>query len=304
MKKNYYEILGVPRYASMNQIRTKYKELRQKYDPKLNPGKKESKKWLQIKEAYHTLSDKEKRKTYDAQLEAMDATETLTDDVTSAPPVEEEKEKPTLRYTKAYFLPRILAYVFDAFLITFVASFLFSFFPQAETVQKLNEQQIEVQEQFLDQEIDVETYIAQSLDLSYDIAYQNVIYVIFDVALGVLYFVVFQYKNQGQTLGKKLMRVRIVSSEEDGKVSINQYLFRALILQAILINVLSVIGVLVFSKDIYGSFSYGLSFVQIGINLVTLFMILFRKDGRGVHDVIAKTWVVMDDSEEKVLCEN
>jgi len=66
---DYYEILGVPKNASPEEIKRAYRELVQKYHPDKYYGKPEYKemneKFKQINEAYQVLSDPEKRKLYD-----------------------------------------------------------------------------------------------------------------------------------------------------------------------------------------------------------------------------------------------
>jgi molecular chaperone DnaJ len=65
-KRDYYELLGVPRRAPLKEIRQSYRKLARKYHPDLNPGDKSSEeKFKQIQEAYDVLSDPKKRQMYD-----------------------------------------------------------------------------------------------------------------------------------------------------------------------------------------------------------------------------------------------
>ncbi|BAL80819.1 molecular chaperone DnaJ [Caldisericum exile] len=64
--KDYYEILGVSRNASQEEIKKKYRELVMKYHPDLHKDDPEAaKKMAEINEAYEVLSDPEKRAQYD-----------------------------------------------------------------------------------------------------------------------------------------------------------------------------------------------------------------------------------------------
>lgn len=66
MVKDYYEILGVDRSATVEQIKKAYKNLAKRYHPDRNPDDKEAEeKFKEISEAYAVLSDKEKRAQYD-----------------------------------------------------------------------------------------------------------------------------------------------------------------------------------------------------------------------------------------------
>lgn len=66
-KRDYYDILGIKKTASDEEIKKAYRKLALKYHPDRNPGNKEAEeRFKEVSEAYAVLSDKKKRQEYDA----------------------------------------------------------------------------------------------------------------------------------------------------------------------------------------------------------------------------------------------
>lgn len=65
MEKNYYDILGISKNASQDELKSAYRSLAKRYHPDVNKDPGAEEKFKEIQEAYAVLSDPQKRETYD-----------------------------------------------------------------------------------------------------------------------------------------------------------------------------------------------------------------------------------------------
>lgn len=68
MPKDYYIVLGVSRGADVNKIKKAYRTVVKKYHPDVVQSEETKKRFLEIREAYDTLSDERRRREYDKEL--------------------------------------------------------------------------------------------------------------------------------------------------------------------------------------------------------------------------------------------
>lgn len=201
------------------------------------------------------------------------------------------------KYTqKAFFFPRLIAYIIDILIISLVVSGILMVVPKSDNYEKYLEEYEQVQTDFLEEKITADEYMNRSIEVVHDLDYSNVLSMILEVVAILLYFVVFQCYNKGQTIGKKLMHIRIVSNDGED-LNINHYIIRSIIINSLLLDILIIGMVLFMNKQIYYYSSFGLQGIQTVLLIVSAFMMMYRKDGRGIQDYVAHTKVIMCDEE-------
>ena len=191
----------------------------------------------------------------------------------------------------AKFNKRFFAYIIDIFIVLVIANLITMFIPISEKTQDYYKELQTTQKKMYDKEIDVKEYTDIVLEDNYNISKGTVLISLTSIIIYILYFVVYQVYNNGQTVGKKLMKIK-VKSITDESLSINTMLFRALIIYGIATNIINLILILLLKKELYLSISNTISIIQSLIVIISVFMILFSKQKRGIHDIITKTEVV------------
>ena len=191
----------------------------------------------------------------------------------------------------AQFNKRFFAYIIDIFIVLVIANLITMFIPISEKTQDYYKELQTTQKKMYDKEIDVKEYTDIVLEDNYNISKGTVLISLTSIIIYILYFVVYQVYNNGQTIGKKLMKIK-VKSITDESLSINTMLFRALIIYGIAANIINLMLILLLKKELYLSISNTISIIQSLIVIISVFMILFSKQKRGIHDIITKTEVV------------
>jgi len=194
---------------------------------------------------------------------------------------------------------RICAYVIDFFIITFLSIFLTYFLPENKEYEKDAAEYIELFHDYTNKNINQEEFVTKTNDVAYSMSKNSVTVTVVTTVLTTVYFVVYAYFMDGQTLGKKLMKLKIVSKNR-GKLTMNNYLIRGLLANTILMNTLSVIFILGLSKETFIKVNDITTYIFGLVDIVSFGMILFREDKKGLHDIIAGTKVIsISNSEEE-----
>ena len=192
-------------------------------------------------------------------------------------------------------LKRLLAYIIDILLVGFVASaianidilnpyldkYIESYEDFSEKLSSINEENVMdmfSSDEFVNQYQNTLKYSAYSTGIS--------------LVCYLLYFVGFQKWNKNQTIGKKLMNLKVVSKNKKDEVRIWQYVVRTLIVYNLFFNCLNVGLALCLNANLFFTLSMIVSIIGYVITYSGYGMILFRKDGRGLHDLISGTEVV------------
>ncbi len=190
---------------------------------------------------------------------------------------------------------RILAYLIDVVIVLFASSMLSSISylnPQLETYNKYYDEYSEKTKDYLDKKTADDEYLQITNDYSYKLERNSVYSSVISVVTILLYFGVFQKYNNGQTLGKKLLNIRV-----KGNLNIFKYLLRTAIIYNVFINVAKIILIVALDQNQYLIANKYLYILALVVEVTTIVMIMLRKDHKGLHDLIVGSEVVEENKK-------
>ena len=188
---------------------------------------------------------------------------------------------------------RILAFMIDMFIVGLISSIILSGHDNRVSNNQSKEL-IKIMNDFTDEKITNEEYIDKYSSIIYEINQdnfdENLIYLIVSVG----YFLVFQYLNKGATIGKRLMKIRIVSKNKKD-VSLWQLLIRVCLINEVLPMIILLLLVKL-SRGISFFMGYGMvSLIENIIIIICGLTLIFNKNNIALHDKISNSQVIYDE---------
>lgn len=193
---------------------------------------------------------------------------------------------------KATFTSRLLAYLIDSIIILLVSS-LIALPLTSKKIESLEKELKTTTNEYTNQKIDMNTYLEKTKDINYQMQKESLSTNIVCLIVSIVYFVIFQYLNKGQTLGKKLTKIKVVN-KDGNKPSIYQMIIRTFITNQIFTYIVTILLVLLATKKQFLSIYQTLNSLATIFIIVSALMILYTNSMQGLHDKMAKTLVVKE----------
>ena len=191
-------------------------------------------------------------------------------------------------------IKRFIAFIIDIFIVSIISEAL----SNVDFINIYKDQYIEtygkyqeIYDEFSNENITLEEYNNKVIYYNYELSKLSIISNSIYIIIFLAYFVGFNCLYEGQTLGKKLMNIKIVN-ENNKKVSAWIYLLRTILITGISGTFLLIISVLIFKEDLFYTLSYIICLLQYISQLIIGISIIVNKNGKGLHDWICKTKVI------------
>lgn len=191
-------------------------------------------------------------------------------------------------------IKRVFAYIIDYAIVCLISAFIL-------LIPALSYNQEQYIEYYKEYTTIPEKITQETLDDKYSILYKMTKLsknsLVVEAIVTFSYFGIAAYLMKGQTLGKKLQKIRVVPQK--GK-DLNPHLFmlRSIILTNLIPQIASIWAILTLKEKQWILASEIISNISLTITLTLIIFLIFRNDERSLHDLICKTKVIEANKEQ------
>ena len=204
--------------------------------------------------------------------------------------------------------PRIWAFVIDVVIVFLLSSMICNIKflnPTYDEYSNTYDVYQEIYKKFQDGKLDVSDFYKQTDNLTYDLyRYGTSNYIIYLVVI-IGYFVFFQKYSNGQTIGKRVNKIKVINNNGDNP-SIKIYLLRVMFifilgLGGIFSGITCAILPHLLSISNLSTWISAVSITNMLLALIDCEVLIARKDRKALHDVVCNTMVVECENKTKTL---
>lgn len=195
---------------------------------------------------------------------------------------------------KATFYERLASYIIDFLIVSSLLSIICYKLPDNSNtyIEEINT----IYESYTNNEITPTDFADKYLDIVYNEEKKDILTPTISVILTIGYFIVFQYLNNGQTLGKKILKIQVVDKNTNTPPSILKGTIRTIFILNIASNIITIILRTCVDKNTYLITSTILSIFNWIFLVITIVLMISKSSCRGLHDLMANTIVIKERS--------
>lgn len=191
----------------------------------------------------------------------------------------------------AKLLKRGSAYLIDLIVLGAVSMIIYYFIPEPADTLKLQTTLNKLNDAILSDGIAFKDYIDGYVNIMYNLDKERIIFTVINFATIFIYFVLIPFLTKGRTLGNYIVGIKIKNNKND-KISFLGLFARNFIINGLGYLIVQILLIYLVNPNHYFYILTIFAFIQILLVIISVFMVKYRKDRRGLHDIIGGTVVI------------
>lgn len=186
---------------------------------------------------------------------------------------------------------RAAAYLFDMIILIGILTLVYFFIPESHNIAVLNQEFNSVNDLLFSNSISLGSYLTRVASIMQDLDKERILYSLINAIYIIIYFVIIPWKTH-KTFGMYLMGISYHAKDE--QISLDDLLVRSMITCGLLYLLASLVLIYVLPSMIYFITNSIFAIIQISLVVISFFMVLYRKDHRGLQDLWSRTIIIRD----------
>lgn len=179
----------------------------------------------------------------------------------------------------------------DIIIVFLIISMINYIIPTSENTLNIQANMNELNEQMLREEINFSTYFNEYSVLTHSLDRSNILYYFIIIIVIHIYFIVVPIFTQGKTLCMYFLNLKVVEKNKE-KTSIKALWIRNFIINGLFYFIFLILFNFIFSNKIYFISIIILGFIQLLLVIISAFMVIYRKDCRGLQDIFSNSKIL------------
>lgn len=186
---------------------------------------------------------------------------------------------------------RLVAYLFDMIVLMGILMLIYYFLPESHNITVLNQEFDHVNDLLFSNNISFGSYLTRVASIMQELDKERILYSLINAVYIIVYFVIIPFKTK-KTFGMYLMGLKYES--KDQSYSVDDLLVRSMITCGLLYLLASLVLIYVLPSIAYFLTNIIFAIIQISLVVISFFMVLYRKDHRGLQDLWSRTVITRD----------
>ncbi len=177
---------------------------------------------------------------------------------------------------------RFLALIIDIIILLIIFELINLFF-----INPYESELTTLKEKLINNKISYSAYLYNYININHNISKNNIYFNVIQIIIMSVYFILIPYINKGSTIGKLLFKIKV----DKPNLKITDLLIRSFIINGIGYLLIMTILLPLSNSLLYFTIENILGIMQIIVVIISGFMVLYKKDNLGLHDILTKTVV-------------